>query len=110
MEIEGRRRWTKEQKRQIVEETLKPDGSVSLVARAHDVNANQVFYWRRLYRQGLLRDEQPKAVSLVPGLLSIMLCLIGSYGTLESGLKHRIELRQNSEDCAGTRSPAAVLE
>ncbi len=40
-----------ELKRQIVEETLTPGASV---ARAHSVNANQVFAWRRQYRQGLL--------------------------------------------------------
>ena len=33
-------------------------------------------------------------------LLSIMLCLIGSCSALESGLKHRIKLRKNREDCA----------
>jgi transposase len=34
-------------KRQIVAETLEPGSSVSIVARRHDVNANQVFKWRR---------------------------------------------------------------
>jgi transposase len=43
-----------EEKRRIVEETLKEGASVSSVARAHGVNANQVFQWRRLYRDGLL--------------------------------------------------------
>ena len=42
------------EKRRIVEETLKEGRSVSSVARAHGVNANQVFQWRRLYRDGLL--------------------------------------------------------
>jgi len=37
-----------------VEETLLPGASVSRVARRHDVNANQVFYWRKLYREGRL--------------------------------------------------------
>jgi transposase len=37
-----------------VEETLLPGASVSRVARRHDVNANQVFYWRKLYREGQL--------------------------------------------------------
>ena len=27
---------------------------MSRVARRHDVNANQVFYWRKLYREGQL--------------------------------------------------------
>ena len=34
-------------KRRIVAETLEPGASVSIVARRHDVNANQVFKWRR---------------------------------------------------------------
>ena len=45
---------SKQERRQIVEETLKPGASVSLVARAHEVNANQVFKWRRQYREGRL--------------------------------------------------------
>ena len=28
--------------------------SVARVARKHDVNANQVFYWRKLFREGRL--------------------------------------------------------
>jgi len=43
-----------ELKRQIVEQTLAPGASVARVARAHGVNANQVFAWRRQYREGLL--------------------------------------------------------
>ena len=42
-----RRRWPEALKRQIVAETLEPGSSVSLVARRHDVNANQLFLWRR---------------------------------------------------------------
>lgn len=43
----GRRRWPDALKRRIVAETLEPGASVSVVARRHDVNANQVFKWRR---------------------------------------------------------------
>ena len=35
-------------------ESLERGASVSLVARRHDVNANQVFTWRRLVREGRL--------------------------------------------------------
>lgn len=49
-----RRFRSKQERRQIVEETLKPGASVSRVARAHDVNANQVFKWRKQYRAGRL--------------------------------------------------------
>lgn len=48
------RRRSAEEKRRIVEETLSPGASVSVVARRHDVNANQVFMWRREYRAGKL--------------------------------------------------------
>ena len=43
----NRRRWPEAVKRQIVAETLEPGSSVSIVARRHDVNANQLFQWRR---------------------------------------------------------------
>jgi transposase len=56
---------SRQERRAIVEETLKPGASVSVVARAHDVNANQVFGWRKLYREGRLEvPETSKA--LVP--------------------------------------------
>lgn len=61
----GRRFRTKAERRQIVEETLKPGASVSQVARAHDVNANQVFHWRRQYRAGWF-DEEKKSTALLP--------------------------------------------
>src|SRR5713226_7891947 len=43
----GRRNWSAALKRQIVAETLEPGASVSIVACRHDVNANQLFQWRR---------------------------------------------------------------
>jgi transposase len=42
-----RRQWPEALKRRIVAETLESGLSVSMVARRHDVNANQVFKWRR---------------------------------------------------------------
>lgn len=47
-----RQRRTDDEKRRIVEETLTAGASVSVVARRYDVNANQVFAWRRQYRRG----------------------------------------------------------
>ena len=56
VEEPGRKRVrrTKGERRAIVEETLVPGASVSRVARRHDVNANQVFHWRKLYQEGRL--------------------------------------------------------
>jgi transposase len=42
-----RREWPEALKRQMVAETLEPGSSVSIVARRHDVNTNQLFKWRR---------------------------------------------------------------
>jgi transposase len=41
-----RRRWSLALKRELVAETMEPGSSVSIVARRHDVNANQLFKWR----------------------------------------------------------------
>jgi transposase len=62
-----RRLWTADEKRRIVEQTLSSDLSVAMVARQHGVNANQVFYLRKLYRAGQLgKDEQPEGMRLLP--------------------------------------------
>jgi transposase len=50
----------------IVEQTLQPGASVAWVAQAHGVNANQVFSWRRQYRQGLLSQRNAQPVQLLP--------------------------------------------
>lgn len=50
----GRKRWSVEEKRRIVELTLEPGASVARVAQTEGVNANQVFLWRRAYRKGEL--------------------------------------------------------
>jgi transposase len=61
-----RKRRSVEEKRRIVEETLHPGASVARVARAQGVNANQVFAWRRQYRQGLLGEGNAETVKLLP--------------------------------------------
>jgi transposase len=55
-----------EEKRRIVEQTLEVGASVARVARAHGVNANQVFAWRRQYRQGLLERRNNETHGLLP--------------------------------------------
>ena len=50
----------------MVEETLGAGSSVARVARKHGVNANQVFPWRRLYRDGKLGAPPQGAMKLLP--------------------------------------------
>jgi transposase len=61
------RRWrTLSEKRRIAELTLEPGASVVLVARAHGVNANQVFKWRRALKRGELSETATPSTSLLP--------------------------------------------
>jgi transposase len=64
-----RRYRSKQERRKIVEETLQPGASVAVIARQHDVNANQVFHWRKLYREGRLGVD-PAAAQLMPVRIS----------------------------------------
>jgi len=57
------RSWPEALKREIVAASLTPGSSVSLVARRYDVNANQVFAWRRRYRTG---SAEPTGLQLMP--------------------------------------------
>jgi transposase len=61
-----RQRRSIAKKRKIVEQTMQPGASVARVAQRHGVNANQVFYWRNLYRQGRLGEESTGSISLLP--------------------------------------------
>jgi transposase-like protein len=58
--------WPEALKREIVAATLVPGASVSVVARQYDVNANQLFSWRRRYR-----DEPAMPSSPTPGLVPV---------------------------------------
>ena len=54
------------EKRRIVELVLQPGVSVARVAQAEGVNANQVFKWRREYRNSRLVEAGESTTSLLP--------------------------------------------
>jgi len=89
-----RRRRSLEEKRGIVEETLEPDASVARVARAHGVNANQVFHWRRQYRQGLLGEGNAETVKLLP---------VHVTGTTAGKTKRQVRRHAVQTTCDGSR-------
>jgi len=60
-----RRRFTKEYRRQVVQETLAPGASVAGVALKHRLNANLVFTWRRKLLPALA-PTRAKSVKLLP--------------------------------------------
>jgi transposase len=49
-----------------VEETLESGSSVARVARKYGINANQVFHWRRLYRDCKLGVAPQSTMKLLP--------------------------------------------
>ena len=65
-----RKRWPEALKREIVAASRVPGASVSKIARQYDVNANQVFAWRRRYRDA---GEQPalQPPASVPALVPV---------------------------------------
>lgn len=103
-----RRRFAVEAKRRIVEESFEPTASVSQVARRHDINTNQLFNWRRAYRQdrlnapgGLVPIKLAEAARVAPG---------GEPGTLEIDFAggHHVSVR-GAVDVAALRVVLATL-
>jgi len=65
-----RRRRSVAEKLQIVQLTLEPGASVAEVGRAHGVNANQLFKWRRQYERGQLGNADVHSTGLLPVTIS----------------------------------------
>jgi transposase len=55
-----RRRWPIGEKQRIVQETLEPGASVARIAQRYAVNANQIFKWRKEYREGRLGNDRAR--------------------------------------------------
>jgi transposase len=69
----GRRRhrsWPEALKREIVAASFATGSSVSIVARQYDVNANQVFSWRKRYRQAAAEQSGPSVPQLIPVMVT----------------------------------------
>jgi transposase len=65
-----RRRRSVAEKLQIVQLTLEPGASVAEVGRAHGVNANQLFKWRRQFERGQLGKADVLSTALLPVIIS----------------------------------------
>jgi transposase len=108
-----RQRRSIAEKRRIVEETLAPGASVARVARAHGINANQVFGWRRLYLAGRLGVPKP-GMKLLPVRVSESLPAglpversVADFAQSQPGTIH-IEFRQAQIRIEGSADPALV--
>ena len=63
---ERRRRWSANDKLQIVREAFAPGARVALVARRRDVSRSQIYQWRAALREGRLSDTGGEVVGFVP--------------------------------------------
>jgi transposase len=93
-----RRRWPEDLKRQIVSETFVAGASVSVVARRHDVNTNQVFRWRQQYGAALggfvavsvAREPVAREVSVDP--VQTDSAVRRDYVEIDIGGSHRVRV------------------
>jgi transposase len=63
---ERRRRWSADDKLQIVREAFAPGARVALVARRRDVSRSQIYQWRAALREGRLSGSGGEVVGFVP--------------------------------------------
>lgn len=89
-------------KRAVVEASLRPGASVARVAREHGINANQLFFWRKLHREGILGDSSPTLlpVTIEQRAVTASIDTTPATGTLtiEAGrMRLRIEGRPDAE-------------
>jgi transposase len=84
----GRRRrsWSLDEKRRIVDESLADGSSLAEVARRHDLNANQLFTWRRQFG---VEAEEPK--DLAP-ILPVTIALETAAEETDPGSSGQIEI------------------
>jgi transposase len=71
----ARRRWSDEDKRRLVAETLAAGGTVHGVARRYGVNTSQLFTWRKQLRSGA---DRPGTTAAVPGFAAVEIAPVAS--------------------------------
>ena len=114
---ERRRRWSLQDKLQILEETLQPDVSVTEVAHRHGLAPSVVFTWRRLAREGRLGDVGPAfvPVEITPVPVPVQTTPVGSSprrtGLIEIVLGRGRRIRVDREvDAEALRRVLQVVE
>ena len=60
--VERRRRWSRDDKMRIIEETLAPGAVVTEIARRHRIATSLVFTWRRRARLATVASPAPRLV------------------------------------------------
>jgi transposase len=98
-------------KRQLVAATFEPGASVSIVARRHDVNANQLFGWRRRFA-GSARVPGVELLPIEIGPEPVAPVAQPLAGSIEIALSGgvRVKIRGAVDPAAVTAAVAAVMK
>lgn len=119
--MSGRRRYRSRPealKPEIVAASFASGSSVSIVARKYDVNANQVFSWRKRYRQAADEPSGPSAPQLTnPGDgYGDSACCCGAASTVAEKIeidvagKYRVRIGSTGFDGQALRRVLDLLE
>ena len=88
--VRKRRRWPDALKRELVAAAMAPGASVSVIARRHDLNTNQLFKWCRQFGSSTASAEPagfvPVEVMPLPAVPSLA-PTIGTAGPAEPALQ-----------------------
>ena len=112
---ERRRRWSLQDKLQVVEETMQPGVRVSEVARRHGLAPSVVFTWRRLAREGRLSDAgaafMPVEITPLPVQAPLAASPLRRTGLIEIVLGRGRRIRVDREvDAEALRRVLQVME
>ena len=99
--VERRRRWSWDQKRAIVEESLSPRASAAAIARRHGIGTGQLYTWRRqLLKRQLVETPRFARVEVAepPRLTGpIASPVTGTVGTIEITLADGTSVRVTAD-------------
>ena len=113
--VERRRRWSWDQKRAIVEESLSPRASAAAIARRHGIGTGQLYTWRRQLLKRQLTETPRFArveVAVAPPHLTgpVLSSVPGTAGTIEITLADGTSVRVSANvDEPALRRVLAVL-
>lgn len=105
---ERRRRWSVEQKRAIVAESLAAGSSALGTARKYGISSGQLYLWRSQFRRRKLAEVSSPSGRFVR--LEAPAAIQGGGGTIEIVLPHGVLLRVDAAvDTAALRRVLAAL-
>jgi len=88
-----------EERRRIVEQTLAPGVSVAEIARAHGINANQVFGWRKLYQAGLLEAKDLSSSEALQSPVHFLPVVVSAEA---EQAPEQLETKTDAASCSGS--------